>query len=155
MDLADKLRAHFAIRETNQESPIQPQDSIRKQLERLRSIQEKERSEPARPWPEMGLDDFDGEVRSNAAGSFQFFYRRVTCPGLEGLSFSRSSAGVVSLMELLQGKRLDLVPNQILYLDTETTGLSGGTGTYAFLAGIGYWEEQGASSNSDNSPHST
>ena len=27
-----------------------------------------------------------------------------------------------------------------LFLDTETTGLSGGTGTYAFLVGIGWWE---------------
>jgi uncharacterized protein YprB with RNaseH-like and TPR domain len=30
-----------------------------------------------------------------------------------------------------------LSPHQIAYLDTETTGLSGGTGTYAFLIGIG------------------
>ena len=27
-----------------------------------------------------------------------------------------------------------------LFLDTETTGLSGGTGTYAFLVGLGWWE---------------
>jgi len=27
-----------------------------------------------------------------------------------------------------------------LFLDTETTGLSGGTGTYAFLVGVGWWE---------------
>jgi uncharacterized protein YprB with RNaseH-like and TPR domain len=31
-------------------------------------------------------------------------------------------------------------PEQWLFLDTETTGLSGGTGTYAFLVGIGWWE---------------
>ncbi len=28
-----------------------------------------------------------------------------------------------------------------LFLDTETTGLAGGTGTYAFLVGLGWWEE--------------
>ncbi|MGD0310150.1 MAG: ribonuclease H-like domain-containing protein [Acidobacteriota bacterium] len=31
-------------------------------------------------------------------------------------------------------------PLQWLFLDTETTGLSGGTGTYAFLVGLGWWE---------------
>jgi uncharacterized protein len=28
-----------------------------------------------------------------------------------------------------------------LFLDTETTGLAGGTGTYAFLVGLAWWEE--------------
>lgn len=31
-----------------------------------------------------------------------------------------------------------LTPQEILYLDTETTGLSGGAGTVAFLVGVGY-----------------
>jgi len=31
-------------------------------------------------------------------------------------------------------------PEKWLFLDTETTGLSGGTGTYAFLTGVGWWE---------------
>jgi uncharacterized protein len=30
-----------------------------------------------------------------------------------------------------------------LFLDTETTGLAGGTGTYAFLIGIAWWDECG------------
>lgn len=33
--------------------------------------------------------------------------------------------------------------NRILFLDTETTGLAGGTGTYAFLVGVGSLEEEG------------
>ncbi len=33
--------------------------------------------------------------------------------------------------------------NQWLFLDTETTGLAGGTGTYAFLVGVGWWENNG------------
>jgi uncharacterized protein len=32
---------------------------------------------------------------------------------------------------------------QWIFLDTETTGLSGGTGTYAFLVGVGWWEGEG------------
>jgi hypothetical protein len=34
-------------------------------------------------------------------------------------------------------------PRQWLFLDTETTGLSGGTGTYAFLVGLAWWEAGG------------
>jgi uncharacterized protein len=31
-------------------------------------------------------------------------------------------------------------PGQWLFLDTETTGLAGGSGTYAFLVGVAWWE---------------
>ena len=34
-------------------------------------------------------------------------------------------------------------PSQWLFLDTETTGLAGGTGTYAFLIGIAWWDSAG------------
>jgi uncharacterized protein YprB with RNaseH-like and TPR domain len=34
-------------------------------------------------------------------------------------------------------------PERWLFLDTETTGLSGGTGTYAFLVGLAWWEAGG------------
>jgi len=34
-------------------------------------------------------------------------------------------------------------PEKWLFLDTETTGLAGGTGTYAFLTGIGWWDAGG------------
>ena len=33
-----------------------------------------------------------------------------------------------------------LDPSQWLFLDTETTGLAGGTGTYAFLVGLAWWD---------------
>lgn len=34
-------------------------------------------------------------------------------------------------------------PRQWLFLDTETTGLAGGTGTYPFLVGIAWWDAGG------------
>ena len=34
-------------------------------------------------------------------------------------------------------------PRQWLFLDTETTGLAGGTGTYPFMVGIGWWDAGG------------
>jgi len=38
-------------------------------------------------------------------------------------------------------KELDF--RKALFLDTETTGLTGGTGTFAFMVGLGYFEEEG------------
>lgn len=35
-----------------------------------------------------------------------------------------------------------LQPKDLLFIDTETTGLAGGTGTYVFLIGIGYIDHQ-------------
>ena len=34
-------------------------------------------------------------------------------------------------------------PDRWLFLDTETTGLAGGTGTYAFLIGLAWWDAGG------------
>jgi uncharacterized protein len=38
------------------------------------------------------------------------------------------------------GLPADLAPQEILFLDTETTGLAGGTGSLAFVIGLGWWE---------------
>jgi uncharacterized protein YprB with RNaseH-like and TPR domain len=40
-------------------------------------------------------------------------------------------------------KLAEMDRKQILFLDTETSGLAGGTGTYAFLVGLGFFEESG------------
>jgi len=39
--------------------------------------------------------------------------------------------------------KLAIDPERWLFLDTETTGLAGGTGTYAFLVGIAWWDAGG------------
>ena len=36
----------------------------------------------------------------------------------------------------------DVTADQLLFIDTETSGLSGGAGTFAFLVGIGYFTER-------------
>lgn len=33
--------------------------------------------------------------------------------------------------------------SQFIFLDTETSGLSGGTGTFAFMIGLGWWQAEG------------
>ncbi len=37
----------------------------------------------------------------------------------------------------------DIHPRKLLFLDTETTGLSGGTGTYVFLVGVAFFSDTG------------
>src|SRR4051812_19283755 len=37
----------------------------------------------------------------------------------------------------------DIDARRLLFLDTETTGLSGGTGTYVFLVGVAFFSESG------------
>jgi uncharacterized protein len=48
-------------------------------------------------------------------------------------------------LSLLADEKNDqfLEPARWLFLDTETTGLSGGTGTYAFLVGVAWWDADG------------
>ncbi len=50
-----------------------------------------------------------------------------------------------SALRLLAPKAPEEVadPSQWLFLDTETTGLMGGTGTYPFLVGIAWWDAGG------------
>jgi uncharacterized protein YprB with RNaseH-like and TPR domain len=62
--------------------------------------------------------------------------------------YCEPAAGVI---ELLGGRpsvirpKAGLVedPEKWLFLDTETTGLAGGTGTYAFLVGLAWWDAGG------------
>jgi uncharacterized protein YprB with RNaseH-like and TPR domain len=61
-------------------------------------------------------------------------YSEVSEVSLELLSRGRDVA---------QSKRMRIAladPSKWLFLDTETTGLAGGTGTYAFLIGLAWWD---------------
>lgn len=53
--------------------------------------------------------------------------------------FEISGQGLGCLARLAEP--LDVDPERILFLDTETTGLSGGTGTYVFLVGVGFFRD--------------
>jgi len=55
-----------------------------------------------------------------------------------------TSAGMLALLAL-DPSLASLDPRKALYLDTETTGLSGGTGTVPFLIGLAWFDEGGAS----------
>jgi len=83
----------------------------------------------------------EGGLEQNAAG--EYFVARQTLPF--GRPYGKVRVADVSTADL---RALELFlednilpdPSELVYLDTETTGLAGGTGTCAFLIGLGMIE---------------
>ncbi len=72
------------------------------------------------------------------------YVRRIEYPldtrhGREPLAAARAVSWA-RIAELAKAKALDLGLEDCLFLDTETTGLSGGAGTVVFLTGLGFFE---------------
>ncbi len=82
-------------------------------------------------------DLLGAETRVNRFGA-HFVLRRwfaEPCPG------EISERALRRILPGAAGSVLD--PGRWLFLDTETTGLAGGTGTYAFMIGVAWWEDGG------------
>ena len=62
-----------------------------------------------------------------------------------GLDDPQQALGIRRLVQLLCARQQACDPGSVIFLDTETTGLSGGTGTIAFLVGVGRWSGSGLS----------
>lgn len=78
-----------------------------------------------------------GETRINRFGEHVCVRRRFEQPdscAMNPLAFDLVAPGSSEAVSDI---------GQWLFLDTETTGLAGGTGTYAFLVGLGWWEKDG------------
>lgn len=84
-----------------------------------------------------------GEVVETGAGSLLIvrheypLTHRHGSMALDGLT--RAPLELLGRLTRLDGPAPD--PARLLFLDTETTGLAGGTGTYAFLVGAGWQED--------------
>ncbi len=81
-----------------------------------------------------------GSLRSTSRGPFLQAERRVPLDRLHGTGrLAEAIRHSVPLRgaERGNGGRVALSPRDALFLDTETTGLAGGTGTVAFLVGTG------------------
>ncbi len=128
MTLKDKLRQIDALRERAGEAAPRPL------------------SRPAAPSPAPpNLEALlAGKTKTGPGGGF--FYRVLDFP-LDHLH------GVVAVGDLLR-RRVELLPwvaksrdltptslGSLLFIDTETSGLSGGAGTFAFLVGVGYFHD--------------
>jgi len=135
MNLEDKLRQlqrDSGTRDRNKE--------LERTLEYLRRL---ENPPPARPLPAKrfaeGIEAYvEGEVVKNSSG--EFFVAREAFPF--GRPYGKLRIGDIPSADLGPLKLLlkdAAMPeaSRLVFLDTETTGLSGGTGTCAFLIGVG------------------
>lgn len=84
-----------------------------------------------------------GTVCSNNDGSFYVMENRYPLSHIHGGCCLGAALNINERsLSWLCGKSDGAIPvNGFLFLDTETTGLSGGTGTVAFLVGTGFFED--------------
>ena len=135
MNLEQKLR------QLKQDSASRDRDKeLEQTLEYLRRL---ENPPPGRKLPAQrfakGIEEYvEGEVVKNSRG--EFFLAREAFPF--GRPYGKLRIGDIPSADL---SPLNLVlkdaalpdPSRLVFLDTETTGLAGGTGTCAFLIGVG------------------
>jgi uncharacterized protein YprB with RNaseH-like and TPR domain len=84
-----------------------------------------------------------GAIVKNGSGQFFLVTHRVPvthCHGNVALQSVRQTSGdtLALISNDQQLHTLDL--QRAVFLDTETTGLAGGTGTYAFMVGVGFFD---------------
>ena len=139
MDLKERLNRLTSISKPEEKSKSEVLSDLRQKLDRLlepRKSYHKKATLPIEKWVK-------GEVVSTPEGetflakeafSHDFRYGEMTLS--EILSLPTYPAHLLSRDERL--KELDL--RRTLFLDTETTGLTGGTGTLAFLIGLGFFQ---------------
>ncbi len=142
MDLKERLDRLTSITPTKKEEKSEVIGDLRQKLDRL--------LEPKKIYREktiLSVEELvNGEVISTPDGEvFQvkeyfpshFRYGEMTLADI--LEIPTYPAHLLSKDERL--KALDL--RKALFLDTETTGLAGGTGTFAFMIGVGFFEGNG------------
>lgn len=109
-------------------------DELRRIIRRL------EGARPRRPAPEPAEKVLGGELIETGHGVVARVRHAYALSHRHGrLSLAAAAAVPLGVLELL-GRADDRprAPSPLLFLDAETTGLAGGTGTYAFLVGAGY-----------------
>jgi uncharacterized protein len=108
-----------------------------------RVIRRIERARPPRPSPEPVESVLGGEVVQTEAGGLVAIREEVPMSAHHGgVCLTRLQELDVATLGLL-APSLDRTvdPRGLLFLDVETTGLAGGTGTYAFLVGVAHLED--------------
>jgi hypothetical protein len=117
------------------EAPVELRDVIRR-------LEERSRPGPAAARGGSLEETLGGQVEQTERGSVLSVTRRFPIAhnhGRQPLAPAHTMGrGPIGLLGRSGGPAPD--PRQLLYLDTETTGLAGGTGTYAFLVGVGFFD---------------
>ncbi len=140
MDLKERLNRLTSISKSPPEEKSQVLSDLRHRLDRLLEPKKIYRKKTAVPIEQL----IEGEVISTPEGDtfltkehFSPEYRYGEMALADILSIPTYPAHLLSKDERL--KELDF--RKALFLDTETTGLSGGTGTFAFMVGLGFFQE--------------
>ncbi|HTV56257.1 MAG TPA: ribonuclease H-like domain-containing protein [Terriglobia bacterium] len=139
MDLEEKLRQ---LKHASQKSASEME--LERQLEYLRRFDRIPKHIPARR-ASKGIEECV-EGRIMQCGGAEFFLAEQALPF--GRPYGKMRIGDVAgtllnpLDLFLKGASLP-DPSRLIFLDTETTGLAGGTGSCAFLIGIGTCESTG------------
>jgi uncharacterized protein YprB with RNaseH-like and TPR domain len=123
-----------------------PRDPDRELAQTLEFLRRMEKPPAPRPLPAQrvakGIEEYvEGVLEKNDLG--EYFIARQAFPF--GRPYGKLRIGDISVADLTP---LNLLfpqaplpaPDRLIYLDTETTGLAGGTGTCAFLIGVGTLE---------------
>jgi uncharacterized protein len=103
------------------------------------------RAEKRAPRPEARLDAPELPFVTHETALGQLHVRTLRCSPAHAMGRVAVSPGRDAHADILALLALDpslatCDPTRALYLDTETTGLSGGAGTVAFLVGLATWE---------------
>jgi uncharacterized protein YprB with RNaseH-like and TPR domain len=96
--------------------------------------------------PAVDTPDLPFVCEQTPLGPLHVFTRRLSPAhrtGRASLLAARTSSPELLALLALDPSLAGCDPAGALYLDTETTGLHGGTGTIAFLVGLAYWEGSG------------
>ena len=112
-------------------------DDLRRVIRRI------EGTRPPRPAPEPIERLVDGELHDTGHGSIVRVRREYPLSHRHGAE-PLGDALAAPLELLARAARIDAelgAADGLLFLDTETTGLAGGTGTYAFLVGVAVVED--------------
>jgi len=82
-----------------------------------------------------------GRFQETAYGEAFLVEQRYPLEHRQGCASLRITTSLQVIAEWAREPRLaDLEPEAFAFLDTETTGLAGGTGTYAFMVGVGRYD---------------
>jgi uncharacterized protein YprB with RNaseH-like and TPR domain len=142
MDLKERLNRLTSFSKTQQETKSQVLSDLRERLDRLLEPKKVYRKKAIVPIEQL----VEGEVISTPEGEvfrvkeyFPSHYRYGEMTLAEILNIPTYPAHLLSKDERL--KELDF--RKALFLDTETTGLTGGTGTFVFMVGLGFFEGDG------------
>lgn len=83
-----------------------------------------------------------GEYSQTQMGDAFIVEKQYPSDELHGHDYLRSTPAIHAISNWAKDTRiLSSSPNEFAYIDTETTGLAGGTGTYAFLIGAGLFKQ--------------